>query len=445
MNNNIVPLLTKMTPMMTNANLATEDFNVDGTSIFLKLSLNIDIDLQQQQHRHHDASDGAIDGVLDVIASRNTEEEEERRNLTHYANDENMINIENHASFEKGYTITQHSKNTDESRKIEVDDGVEIREEAQQELAQDAENDDVTQEEDEANADDDELDLIVGEVSEDEVEDLGDEGNQDMMDATNIVAAEKDELENEDLEQQYQQNQETDEQELPHQNEQDATDESKDQHNANDVHPQEGESQESEPSLVEPEPEPDTSIENLEVDNNNQPTKTNWDPYHILHPKKNDGNNYPPIGSSSSSSSSHSIGAVVSLSFLAATSFFICICCLRYYSRRRNPHGYHQHNRYSSNANNKHYSALHGSDDFFDGTFSDDVSYFEKDSDDDEEYDNDDYDPFPMNYSHDSDDDDHNDSSPNNGGGGGGLRLEMRGRKSNGAMHESLTLDECNG
>ncbi len=423
--------------MMINANLAAEAFNDDGNR-FLKLSLNTDLQLQQQ-HRHHDASDGAVDGVYDVITSRNTEEEEdESRNLTHDANDENMINDANHAAFEKGYTITQHSKNTDESRKIEVDDGVEITEEAQQEQAHEAEND---REEDGVNADDDDHDFIVGEVSEDEVEDLGDEGKQDIMDSTNIAAAEEDQLENEDLEQQHQQNDETDEQELPHQNEQDATDGSKDQHNSKDVHQQQGESQEREPSLVEP--EEDTLNENLEVYINNQPTQNaNWDPYHILHPKKNDGNNFPPIGSS------HSIGAVVSLSFLAATLFFICICCLRYFSRRQNPHRYHQHNRYSSNANNsnnnKYYSALHGSDDFFDGTFSDDVSYFEKDSDDDDDYDNDDDDKLSMNYSHDSDDDVHNDSSGNNGSGGGRLRLEMRGRNSI-VANESLTLDECNG
>ena len=80
---------------------------------------------------------------------------------------------------------------------------------------------------------------------------------------------------------------------------------------------------------------------------------------------------------------------------------------------------------------------MHGSDDFF----SDDVSYFEKDSDD-EEYDDDDddYDTLPMNYSHDSDDDIHKDIGTRVG-----VRLEMRGRNINGAMQESLTLDECNG
>ena len=97
----------------------------------------------------------------------------------------------------------------------------------------------------------------------------------------------------------------------------------------------------------------------------------------------------------------------------------------------------------NTNSNNKYYSALHGSDDFFDGTFSDDVSYFEKDSDDDEDYDDDEDeydDTLPMNYSHDSDDDIHKDIGTR-----GGVRLEMRGRNINGAMQESLTLDECNG
>jgi hypothetical protein len=81
--------------------------------------------------------------------------------------------------------------------------------------------------------------------------------------------------------------------------------------------------------------------------------------------------------------------------------------------------------RRNNQTNRGKYSVLHGSDDFFNGTFSDDVSIREKDSD--EEFDDE--------HSYDSDDDIQ---------GKGRTRLEMSG------IHEmdangGLTLDECNG
>lgn len=297
--------------------------------------------------------------------------------------------------------------------------------------------------------DDDDHDVSVGEVSEEVQDIVGDEigGKQEsILDSTTVLedSTEQKESKNEEGEP-YQLEEEEEEEEEDEVSEQEQKQHNEEEHTEAD----EGESQENMPSMDELVPEEQESQNQNGNKNDNRPsTNTDWEPYHILHPKNKDDHTNPSM---ESSLTSRTIGTVVSLSFFAATSFFVCICCLRYYSRRRKSHfhGSHPHNRYGSNANNnKYYSALHGSDDFFDGTFSDDVSYFEKDSDDDEEdYDDDDYDTLPMNYSHDSDDDVHNVSSRNGGGGGGGgVRLEMRGRNvSNGVMHESLTLDECNG
>ena len=125
------------------------------------------------------------------------------------------------------------------------------------------------------------------------------------------------------------------------------------------------------------------------------------DSYHVLHPREGGGLRHVQ---------SHPFGAAVLLSFGA--SFLICWCCIMRYRRRSQTH-------------RGKYAALHGSDDFFSGTFSDDVSIREKDSD--EEFDDE--------YSYDSDDDIQRK---------GGMRLEM------GGIHEmdangGLTLDECNG
>ena len=127
--------------------------------------------------------------------------------------------------------------------------------------------------------------------------------------------------------------------------------------------------------------------------------------YHVLHPNKGGG-----LERTSSTVQPHTLGAAVSLSLVAF--FLLCACCIMKYRRNNQPH-------------RGKYSVLHGSDDFFNGTFSDDVSIREKDSD--EEFDDE--------YSYDSDDDIQ---------GKGGTRLEM------GMIHEAdanggLTLDECNG
>ena len=127
--------------------------------------------------------------------------------------------------------------------------------------------------------------------------------------------------------------------------------------------------------------------------------------YHVLHPNKGGG-----LERTSSTVQSHTIGAAVSLSLV--TFFLLCACCIMRYRRNNQP-------------TRGKYSVLHGSDDFFNGTFSDDVSIREKDSDEE----------FDDVYSYDSDDDIQ---------GKGGTRLEM------GMIHEAdanggLTLDECNG
>lgn len=127
--------------------------------------------------------------------------------------------------------------------------------------------------------------------------------------------------------------------------------------------------------------------------------------YHALHPNKGGG-----LERTSSTVQSHTIGTAVSLSLV--TFFLLCACCIMRYRRNNQP-------------TRGKYSVLHGSDDFFNGTFSDDVSIREKDSDEE----------FDDVYSYDSDDDIQ---------GKGGTRLEM------GMIHEAdanggLTLDECNG
>ena len=127
--------------------------------------------------------------------------------------------------------------------------------------------------------------------------------------------------------------------------------------------------------------------------------------YHVLHPNKGGG-----LERTSSTVQSHTLGAAVSLSLV--TFFLLCACCIMRYRRNNQP-------------NRGKYSVLHGSDDFFNGTFSDDVSIREKDSDEE----------FDDVYSYDSDDDIQVK---------GGTRLEM------GMIHEAdanggLTLDECNG
>lgn len=126
--------------------------------------------------------------------------------------------------------------------------------------------------------------------------------------------------------------------------------------------------------------------------------------FHVLRPRSEDG----------SFVQSSTFG--ISLAVLAALA---ACCCLR----RRLCGG-------GRDANKPHrgkYAALHGNDDFFNGTFSDDISFRGKDSDDDE----------MSEGSYDSDEEAAR-------GGGGGVRLEMSG------MHEldangGLTLDECNG
>jgi len=382
-------------------------------------------------HPHNSAAatidDEAVKVRVDAIISRQVKVAETSMHPHHF-NDDDTVTISEVESTAEDRTITDETR-----RRIEEDnDGADTMEEVPQEVSvEGAESDDenVAQEQEDANADDNHYVSIGGEVDGKDVGDTGDDGEQqeEEVDAT-VKNAGQEELGNE-LEQQQQQGELYEQDQVA-----DVEGGSEEQHAIEDLQ-DEGESQETTPT---------TELEegqNIDNNNNNQPTTNkDWDPYHILHPKNN-GNGSPSIGSSSSSSSHSAIGAVVSLSFLAASSFFICICCLRYYSRRRrHPHNHYRYNNiYSSNYNNGNmvYSALHGSDDFF----SDDVSYFENDSDDEEyEDDDDDYDTLPMNYSHDSDDDVHNEISTR-----GGVRLEMRGRNVNGAMHESLTLDECNG
>lgn len=116
--------------------------------------------------------------------------------------------------------------------------------------------------------------------------------------------------------------------------------------------------------------------------------------FHLLHPRNNE-------------SFIRSSAFGVTMALLAA--FAVCVClCRRLRGGRSNvPH-------------RGKYAALHGSDDFFNGTFSDDISFRGKDSDDE-----------MSENSYDSDEE-------------GGLQLEL------GGIHEldangGLTLDECNG
>ncbi len=137
------------------------------------------------------------------------------------------------------------------------------------------------------------------------------------------------------------------------------------------------------------------------VENQFNVSSKSKDYYHVLHPRK---------GGGIQRFQSHPFGAAVFLSLGA--SLLVCWCCIMRYRR-------------STQTHRVKYAALHGSDDFFNGTFSDDVSIREKDSD--EEFDDE--------YSYDSDDDIQRT---------GGMKLEM------GGIHEmdangGLTLDECNG
>eukprot|EP00956_Cyclotella_meneghiniana_P031889 scaffold85449_cov65-Cyclotella_meneghiniana.AAC.10 len=116
--------------------------------------------------------------------------------------------------------------------------------------------------------------------------------------------------------------------------------------------------------------------------------------YHVLQPK---GKTYK------SSSTSATVG-VAMLSFFIG--FLVCCCYIRYRRRRSKP-------------SRGKYSAI-GSEDFFNGTFSDDISFNGKDSDDEMSY---------------GSDDDYN---------GNGVNIEL------GGMHEmeaneGLTLEEING
>merc|ERR1712029_334931 len=111
------------------------------------------------------------------------------------------------------------------------------------------------------------------------------------------------------------------------------------------------------------------------------------------------------------------MGSTPSSSFGAGAAllvaFSVCFCLCRYWRHRRNKNKAPHRGKYA---------ALRGSDDFFNGTFSDDISFRGRDSDDEMSV-----------GSYESDEE-----------GGGGLKLEM------GGIHEldangGLTLDECNG
>ena len=116
--------------------------------------------------------------------------------------------------------------------------------------------------------------------------------------------------------------------------------------------------------------------------------------YHVLQPK---GKTHK------SSSTSATVGVAVISLFIG---FLVCCCYIRYRRRRSKP-------------SRGKYSAI-GSEDFFNGTFSDDISFNGKDSDDEMSY---------------GSDDDYNDN---------GVNIEL------GGMHEmeangGLTLEEING
>mmetsp|Transcript_413 Transcript_413/g.914 ORF Transcript_413/g.914 Transcript_413/m.914 type:complete len:801 (-) Transcript_413:296-2698(-) len=138
-----------------------------------------------------------------------------------------------------------------------------------------------------------------------------------------------------------------------------------------------------------------------ELNNNVQGYEGDGFRFHILHPKNGKGGSFLQT-------STLGVGAAL----LAA--FLLCFCYCKYHRRGR--YNRHRHSRMPQRGT---YAAL-GSDDFFNGTFSDDISFRGKDSDDE----------MSMN-SYESEED-------------GVVKLEM------GGIHEmdangGLTLDECNG
>jgi hypothetical protein len=111
---------------------------------------------------------------------------------------------------------------------------------------------------------------------------------------------------------------------------------------------------------------PDTAESNVSV-NSNSPDDNNYTgdgfTYHILQPK----------------SRGHESSTIPVAAIVALLAFLVCFCCIRYKRRR---------SRYLKTSRGK-YSAI-GSDDFFNGTFSDDISFNGKDSDDEMSYGSDD-------------------------------------------------------
>ena len=140
--------------------------------------------------------------------------------------------------------------------------------------------------------------------------------------------------------------------------------------------------------------------------------------FKVLHPKGSKGGNDHDDGSKGNIS--HPITTtILLLSFL-----LLCLC----YRRIKKGKKSRQYGHYPTRIPNRGKYAQLGSDDYFNGTFSDDISFGRKDSDNEDDYD------FDMD-SYDSDDD---------AGDGGGVALEM------GGIHEldangGLTLDEVNG
>ena len=143
----------------------------------------------------------------------------------------------------------------------------------------------------------------------------------------------------------------------------------------------------------------------------------------------------------SSSSSTAFATAVI----LVAT-LLLCYVCYRI-KRRRND-GYRT-NRMGGSGK---YSILHGSDDYFNGTFSDDISIHEKDVDDDDyfddEYDyeyNNENDEKEMQEYSDDDEDDYDEDDAANSSRTKAVTLEMVGSIHEMEANGGLTLDECNG
>ena len=133
----------------------------------------------------------------------------------------------------------------------------------------------------------------------------------------------------------------------------------------------------------------DEDILSERLDVNQKPNGFN---YHIFRPK----------------STGNGSLAISSVAVVAAMILLVCCCCIGYRRRR---------SRYSKPSRGR-YSAI-GSEDFFNGTFSDDISFNGKDSDEEMSY---------------GSDDDHGD----------GIKIEL------GSMHEvesngGLTLEEING